>query len=284
MEPRPLIFIGLVTHPQTRFKDSQTASGVASRLGATFRHKGVGAITAICAENLGTHSVSRYTTAQSKIAERTASLYWDYYLEKQSPPIHKVAAVVHESLGEATKDFFCRKAQTATQRLVNIELAHLSLMQKALTAKASWAIIIEDDATCDNIEDLADGILGIIDSSHKPSYFNLSRSFTAEEIKIDKLLAIDPYLEWAGAEPRSILRATLPITNTVCAVAYEANFLREIMKIMADMGPKPVLPIDWKLNMALIKLGQSKSLLQGYRGCLFVEPGPLIQRSLHPTL
>ena len=56
------------------------------------------------------------------------------------------------------------------------------------------------------------------------------------------------------------------------------------MKIMADMGPKPVLPIDWKLNMALIKLGQSKSLLQGYRGCLFVEPGPLIQRSLHPTL
>lgn len=284
MEPRPLLFIGLVTHPQTRFKDSQTASGVASRLEAAFRHKGVSVCTAICAENLCTHSVSRNTCVQSKIAERTASLYWDYYLEKQSPPINKVAEVFHESLGEATKDCFSRKAQTATQRLINIELAHLSLMQKALKASASWAIIIEDDTACDNIEDLVAGILGIIESSHKPSYINLSRPFTPEEIKVDKLLAIDPYLEWHGAEPRSILRATLPITNTVCAVAYEANFLRDVLTIMEDMGPLPVLPIDWKLNMVLIRLGQSKALLERYRGCLFVEPGPLIQRPLHPTL
>jgi len=196
LEPQPLLFIGLVTHPQTRFKDSQTTSGVASRLEAAFRHKGVSVCAAICAENLCTHSVNRYTTAHSKIAERTASLYWDYYLEKQPPPIHKVAAVFLESLGEATKDFFSRKAQTATQRLINIELAHLSLMQKALKARASWAIIIEDDATCDNIEDLAAGVLGIIESSHKPSYINLSRSFTPEEIKVDKILAIDTHLEW----------------------------------------------------------------------------------------
>ena len=282
MEPSPLLFIGLVTHPKTRFKTSQTVNGVARRLEAELRSKGINASTTICAENLCDYTIGRYTAAQSKIAQRAASIQWHYYLLKQLPPIHKLAAVFIKSLAEATKDFFSSKAQTATRRLINIELAHLSLMQRALEARASWAIIIEDDATCENIEDLADGILGIIGSPHKSSYINLSLSFTPEQLNVDRLLAIDQNLTWNGSTLRSILRASLPITNTVCAVAYEANFLRDLLHIMEEMGPFPVLPIDWKLNMALIKLHRSQFLLQRYKGCLFVEPGPLIQGSLHP--
>lgn len=281
MATSPLIFIGLVTHPNTRFKNSQTATGVTRRLDAELRRKGINVCTTICAENFCNYSIGRYTTAQSKIAQKTASIYWKYYLRKQYPPTYKLVAVFIKSLAEALKDFFSKKAQTATRRLINIELAHLSLMQQALNARASWAIIIEDDASCDNIEDLADGILGIIGSPLQPSYINLSLSFTPEQLNAESLLHIDPDFTWKGATNRSILRSSLPITNTVCAVAYEASFLRDLLKLMKGMGVFPVLPIDWKLNMALIKLCHTKSLKQHYRGCLFVEPGPLVQGSLH---
>ena len=281
MTTSPLVFIGLVTHPNTRFKDSQTATGVTSRLDAELRRKGISVFTTICAENLCDYSISRYTTAESKLAQKAASTYWKYYLLKQCPPIYKLAAVFIKGLASAFQDFFSKKAQTATRRLINIELAHLSLMQQALKARASWAIIIEDDATCDNIEDLADGILGIIGSTQEPSYINLSLSFTPKQLKVESLLQIDPNFRWKGTVHRSIMRSNLPITNTVCAVAYAASFLRDLLQVMEGMGTFPVLPIDWKLNIALIKLYHTKSLKERFRGCLFVEPGPLIQGSLH---
>jgi hypothetical protein len=283
LETSPL-FIGLVTHPKTRFKHSQTTAGVARRLEAELKRRGLNACTVICSENLCNSHINGYTSARSKIAQKIASIHWHYYLHKKIPSPAKLVVTLLRTLADACKDLFSRKAQASTLRLINIELAHLWLMRQAIKSMASWAIIIEDDASCENIEDLTDGLLGMIKSPHKPSYINLSLSFTPQQLNAENILHVDPDFKWNGTTLRSIMRATVPITNTVCAVAYEASFLSNLLQIIEDMGTFPVLPIDWKVNMGLIKLHHSKSPANPYRGCLFVEPGPLIQGSLHQSL
>ena len=281
MAPSPLIFIGLVTHPKTRFKDSRTATGAAIRLDAELRGRGFKTCTRICTENLYKNTASRFESARSIFAQKMASIQWHYFLLNKTPPKHKLGIAFLKAFFRAFKDYFSTNTKVATQRLINIELAHLSLMEQALEAKAAWAVIFEDDAICENIEDLADGLLGIIESPQEPSYINLSLSFSPKQLNAEDLLCIDPSLSWKGCINRSILRAILPITNTVCAVAYETSFLEDLLQILKDMGTFPVLPIDWKLNMALIKLYHSKPLGKRFKGCLFIEPGPLPQGSLH---
>ena len=41
----------------------------------------------------------------------------------------------------------------------------------------------------------------------------------------------------------------------------------------------PVAPIDWKLNRALMELWRDGAL--GPSDCWWVEPGPIVQRSMH---
>lgn len=280
---QPLVFIGLVTHSQSRFQVSRTELGVAKCLEAELRQRGISVQTIICTENFCSFPISRSMAAKSKIAQKLAMARWRYYLVKRNVPIHASAIALLLGFFEAVKTLFKSSSKIAIRRLVNIELAHLWLMQQAIKSCASWAIIIEDDAVCDSIADLADGLLAVIRSPIEASYINLSLSFTPAQLNAEKHLGIDPNLSWNGNITRSVLRSNLPLTNTVCAVAYEINFLHILSQTLESMGTFPVLPIDWKLNMALVELQQKIEFRDQFKGCLFVEPGPLIQGSLHPT-
>jgi hypothetical protein len=148
-------------------------------------------------------------------------------------------------------------------------------MRRAIEASATWTLILEDDAFCDDITDLVDGILDIFNSRRSISYLNLSRSFTPRQLGPNRLLTKDSHSSWKGPIPRSIPRASLPLTNTVCAVAYEATFLSELYCTIKSMGIFPAMPIDWKLHMVLLKIFSLKSATRINSGCFLSSRGQL---------
>jgi len=172
------------------------------------------------------------------------------------------------------------------RRLLNIELSHRRLLRAGIATDAPWILILEDDAGCADVTDCARGLAGIIgmadegDSSRTPpAYLNLSRSFSATRLGIDALLRPQPTVPWQGSARRQVLAATRPVTNTVCAIAYHRAFAQRLLDAFDLMPLSPVIPIDWKLNAALIQMHRSGGLGPG--GCWLVEPAPIVQLSMH---
>lgn len=174
-----------------------------------------------------------------------------------------------------------QSASASVHRLINIELSHQKLWKLGLASGAGWVLVIEDDGSCADIEDLADGLAGLFDPDQGLTghhYLNLSASFHTKELGTGHLLA-PTTLIWAGQRRRAVQKADRPITNTVCAIAYRAELLTSIVEEFGRLPMAPVIPIDFKLNAALMALHQRGSLLAG--DCLQVEPPPIIQMSMH---
>ena len=68
------------------------------------------------------------------------------------------------------------------------------------------------------------------------------------------------------------------MTNTVCAILYRAAFVRDLLAAMDALPMEPVVPIDWKLNLALMRMFDDGRLVAG--DCWQVEPGPIDQLSM----
>lgn len=174
-------------------------------------------------------------------------------------------------------------AQRLVRRLVNIEISHLTLMKAGLASGSEWVLIVEDDASTLDLEDCAQGLHGLmsLDSNSAlaaPSYVNVSQSFTNAELGIEHLLTPVVGTSWAGGEPRALLAASRPVTNTVCAILYRASFLRDLVAEMDSLPMTPVVPIDWKLNIALMNMFEAGALRDG--DCWNVTPGPMDQLSM----
>jgi len=164
------------------------------------------------------------------------------------------------------------------ERLLNIEMAHTVLLQAGLTSGSSWILILEDDGECTDIDDLADGLGAMIEGPADGARFiNLSESFEVSELGIEHLLKTSDQ-PWAGSGPRRLVETELPVTNTVCAIAYRAPFAELLLEEYSKMPQRPVVPIDWKLNQALMTLHGRGELPPG--SCLWVLPGPIDQLSM----
>jgi len=166
------------------------------------------------------------------------------------------------------------------QRLANIERAHLSLMEQALTADCQWALILEDDAQSANPVQLANDLVNHLsawDNTSQPSYVNMSESFPISE------LGLGGQLKNQGAwDSRSdVVSATIPFTNTVCAMLYRREFLMDLVEELRSIPLEPIIPIDWKLNMAIMSLSRANKLESDY--CFAVTPAPIIQGSMHTS-
>jgi len=166
------------------------------------------------------------------------------------------------------------------RRLVNIELSHRRLLRAGVESGAPWILILEDDACCADIGDCATGLAGLFETpGPAPAYINLSQSFTAQRLGIDGLLHPATGAAWRGREERKILASHRPVTNTVCAIAYRRAFAEQLLTAFELMPMTPVVPIDWKLNAALMAMHDKGALGDG--DCWLVEPAPMIQRSMH---
>lgn len=163
------------------------------------------------------------------------------------------------------------------RRLINIELAHLALLREARASGATWALIAEDDARLDDAyifaKDLVQFITEVSPDS-QPKYVNLSRSFTHDTLRLDHRLT--EVGRWDAKT--AVLAADKPLTNTVCSILYRVSFLDTLVPTLDSIPISPVLPIDWKLNQALLLLHSSKALGEG--DCWFLDPGPIVQGSM----
>ena len=163
-------------------------------------------------------------------------------------------------------------------RLANIEAAHLAAMELSFASGCDWALVLEDDATSQDIPALAEALISHLSDWERlehPKYVNMSESFPLSRLGIAHLLA--HHGRWDHGS--QVLRASRPVTNTVCAVLYRSTFLADLLPALKDIPMEPIVPIDWKLNAALMQLVREGT--SGDGDCFTLEPAPIRQSSMH---
>lgn len=276
----PTVFIGVVSHPQSRFTVNQGIEGLAARLSLELAGLGTSSEYVVNVRNdfessgiLATRSLFRQGIAEEVRLERT----WSRFLGVRRSARWWVRHLARWAL---VYSYALRKGDVGEiKRLINIELSHLALMRDGIDSGAPWTLILEDDAGARDVADLAAGLRGITQSDPVPAYINLSRSFGTSELGIDHLLSPAISASWDGMQHRTILEAERPATNTVCAILYQRQFLEKLVVEIESLPSEPVVPIDWRLNLALMNLWD-KGLI-GPGDCWFVEPAPIDQLSMH---
>jgi hypothetical protein len=275
--PEPALFIGVVSHEGSRFAVSQGPTGLAHRLAEVMPGVEV-QVNVVDLLPTGSPLVSAAGVQESLTAEAQLEAVWARFLDRP-----RDLRWWRFRAGRRARRAWQRvrpPSPAMLQRLLNIELSHLDLLRRGLASGAPWVLILEDDAFDSDIQDLSDGLLGLMECPAGPGYVNLSASFTSRELGVEHLLRPSG-VAWDGSADRDVLGTTRPVTNTVCAILYSATFLAALVEAMDALPLEPVVPIDWKLNMALMALHEADQAPPGT--CWLVEPAPIAQMSMQPA-
>jgi len=280
---QPSIFLGLVTYPGTRFPESSTKHGLLQKLASELLVLKIIPTVAIEGRNLANErgvSFAQNDVNESIRAELNIESRWRAYIDPKKSKLSLKLFMSVRTLYRRVK-FRQSNGQHMLNRLANIELAHLSLLQTALDSNSDWVLVIEDDARSTNVKDLAANLSNFIQTQEperKPKYVNLSKSFSNSNLKTTGLLS--PVSRWNQSEVKQvqIYSSSKPFSNTVCAILYRRTFLVDLVDQLNQIPLKPVLPIDWKLNSALLAMTESHKLGDG--DFWAVEPGPIVQGSM----
>lgn len=281
------LFIGLVTHPKTRFVDASGSQGLAAGLARELSAMGWDVQTTIVSENvLGASELdlSPRGILRSLRQEMAVERQWARFQRERSP----LRQMAHSAALRAREAFrlwkFFRPTPSARKsaeqtllRLANIEVAHMSLMRAGAAHGSQWILILEDDARAPDHRHLAHEFnenLGSWNTSTQPSYVNVSQSFALDALKIDRALTVVG--PWSPVS--KVLSSSIPFTNTVCAVLYRREFLQTLIEEMEGIPLQPIIPIDWKLNLALMRLYTKGLIRPG--DCYTVDPAPIVQGSM----
>ena len=279
------MFIGLVTHPKTRFPEASGPAGLAELLAQELASLGWSAQSSVMSENLIDSSILTLTHSNISDAVRLEMKIEQDWNEFQH---RKVDATKRHIWLRIREIFRLAKLQIPTAsaresarrqmvRLANIEMAHLMLLQEGEESGADWILILEDDAINSDVPRLSrelDRHLRLWGGQPQPFYVNLSRSFSLDRLKHGGSLT----REGPWSQDSHILSSTIPFTNTVCAVLYRKEFLQALNRELKSIPLEPVVPIDWKINMALMNLS-GKGLL-GKGDCYTIDPAPILQGSM----
>lgn len=275
--PVPALFIGVVSHEGSRYGVSQGPSGLAHRIADDMAEAVVHVNTGDLLER-ESPLVTAAGVQASLAAETRLEGTWARFLER--PRTGRYLAFRASRLLRRTWQRLLPPSPAMLRRLLNIELSHLDLMRRGLDSGAPWVLILEDDGFSSDIPDLVVGLRGLMASTPPFGYANLSESFSPQDLGIEHLLSPSS-VDWQGSTPREVLAAARPVTNTVCAILYSAEFLTALVEAMDHLPMEPVVPIDWKLNLALMDLHGAGLAPPGT--CLMVEPAPIAQMSMQPT-
>jgi hypothetical protein len=173
-----------------------------------------------------------------------------------------------------------KRGQDMLKRLANIEVAHMSLLKQAAQEASDWALILEDDAYAPDVTALGSALdqhLNTWQDTRQPQYINISESFPLAALNLSHTLkGVE-----AWDEHGRVYSSQVPFTNTVCAVLYRGSFLQNLHNAMSEIPLEPVIPIDWKLNRAIMDLVENGQL--GAHDCYVIEPAPIRQGSMHTS-
>ena len=285
------IFLGLITHPSTRFPESCTPDGLLRSLEEHMSALGWAVTSSVSAENLAdlpSMDISPHAIRASVAAEFSIEASWLTYLHSDVTPrrsaimlhLRRALARIRLSRMRVSSSFTRGVTKSRLFRLANIELSHMALLREALAVNTNWVLILEDDAIAPDPQELAhalDSHLRAWQDSPQPKYVNLSESFTLEELGVEELVSV--VSKW---DDRSqILQSTRPFTNTVCAILYRRTFLEDFVVVLNSIPLEPIVPIDWKVNEAIMRLHHARKLQAG--DCYTITPGVIIQSSMHTS-
>ena len=279
------LFIGVVSHEGSRFAVSQGPGGLAAVLAAQLRSLGQSVqveVSTVDAYDPVQLPITRAMVRACLTAQVHLDRRWARYLGRARGPrwwaTHGLRWV------RRAEQLVRPPGPKLVERLLNIEMAHFALLRSGLATGADWVLILEDDASSVEVVDCAAGLAWLMSSradERQPAYVNISQSFALDELGISDLLTVAPDASWAGDAPRHILSSARPATNTVCAILYRGSFVRDLLAVTDALPMEPVVPIDWKLNLALMQMFSSGAL--GAGDCWFVDPAPIDQLSMRGT-
>jgi len=271
--------IGVVSHVGSRYSDNQGAGGLGQQLAKALTDLGTQVEVRINTEDAG-HRYRVEATPEAVQASLTEQIRiheaWSGFLRQQKGLGWWLNYGLRHGRRGLQKVF--PPPVSMISRLLNIEASHRDLLEWGDACGSDWTLILEDDAKAENLSDTVRGVNGIIRSTQPPSYVNLSASFSVAELGVEHLLTPIQHEEWQGSIQRAVLRAEVPITNTVCAILYRSDFARTISRLLDELPMEPVLPIDWKLNAALMLASERGDIEPG--ACWQVEPAPILQMSM----
>jgi len=284
------LFIGLVTHAGTRFPESSSTGGLAKSIQRSLEPSGWFVDVQVFAEDrwsadtleITPDAIRRSITEELAVESRWRRFHGGGHslLAARLPLWLRSKLRLARFIGPGTSSRNLHRGQAMVKRLVNIELAHTALMQQGTDSGSRWTLILEDDAHGD-AEMSASAIRAVnanAEATGQPVMVNLSRSFGEGELGIHGKLTPIRDLP-GGAAHFEFLSADKPVTNTVCAVLYRTSFLELLVKQFASMPLDPVIPIDWKLNAALMSMNASGLLQSG--DSWLCRNAPIVQRSMH---
>ena len=279
------LFIGVVSHEGSRFAVSQGPGGLAAVLAARLHSLGQSVqveVSTVDAYDPVQLPITRAMVRACLTAQVHLDRRWARYLGRARGPrwwaTHGLRWV------RRAEQLVRPPGPKLVERLLNIEMAHFALLRSGLATGADWVLILEDDASSVEVVDCAAGLAWLMSSradERQPAYVNISQSFALDELGISDLLTVAPDASWAGDAPRHILSSARPATNTVCAILYRGSFVRDLLAVTDALPMEPVVPIDWKLNLALMQMFSSGAL--GAGDCWFVDPAPIDQLSMRGT-
>ena len=275
------LFIGVVSHEGSRFAVSQGPLGLAAQLVSALSVRGI--TSQVVVNTRDEYDAHALPITESVVqASLTAQLHldrqWSAYLQLPRGPrwwaVHALRWLRRAGLRLHSP------GPRAVERLLNIEFSHLTLLRAGVTSGASWVLILEDDAASLDIDDCSAGLAGLLErTAHsQPAFVNISESFSAEDLGIAHLLTEVTTSDWAGGANRRLLQSSRPVTNTVCAMLYRAEFAARLVAVLDSLPLEPVVPIDWKLNAALMRMHAEGELVPG--DCWLVDPAPIDQLSM----
>jgi len=283
------VFIGLVTYPGSRYPQSAGPRGLAAQVVDLLRSSDLADFNVsleICSQNLlipselplGHHEIRASINAELGV-ESDWRVYLNPELSRWQLAWFMKARKLYRYL-KFTPPWESNKSESGPGarmliRLANIELAHLSLLKAATDAEADWVLILEDDAYVESHSKFASEIATFIASNPDASYVNLSESFSSSRLGIEA--EFSQIGNWGSNS--KILATTKPVTNTVCAILYSSAFAQRLLEEFETIPMRPVIPIDWKLNQAIMNL-YLKGVL-GSGSSWVVDPAPIVQGSMH---
>ena len=289
MSTTPDLFLGLVTHQNSSFNSSGESTGALEDLAQQLGSTGLLVETLISdrddytSENfpISADSLRLAAKAQSQL-ERDWRLFLISRAQFAAPTrfAKKFATRVLYQLMlskrlAGTKGESSSQAAKAYRRLINIDLSHRRILDEGLKSGASVIVVLEDDASQLNgqqVQVLAEVIR--LARSKDVDFINLSESISDHDLGISRILDRGKSISTEGGI--QVVALDTPVTNTVCANIYGSNFAKLFVSYLSEDRLTPVIPIDWRLNQVMLDHPETR--------CWWVRPGLFLQRSMHATV
>lgn len=225
---------------------------------------------------------SLFTLFISLVRTRIYLLYYSKLKNIFSSCIHILNAIyiVFQLLIKLTLSRFSKvsnyKYRLMMSRQHNISESHIVQFLDSIKSNFEFSLILEDDFRINldySLKLTINSLLEFMKIHSNVSIISVSESFSFAE------LGFSSSVRNIQLNNLNLYEPALPVTNTVSAMLYKTQFLKQILPYLLEYRKYRIIPIDHKINMALHQMCKKKNFESNF--FYFMQPGLFIQDSIH---